>query len=340
MNREENLEFLRKKALKEYKMAHKTAVTCSLILFVYLFGVNIENFFNDTFIDSIGRLIGCICASMFIGMLVKVALRNALAFDSIKKFKDAYKQTIVLSVLKDIFNGSVVDFSKKSYDEMANISERFVGRYKGVSFSFKEGVFEFEFNKPFQHILQISERGFRSSIWSTDLAQLKTLRKIKIEDVEFNNKFNIYAQNEEEAFYMLTPNFIQRIKKLSTMKNVWLNFKFEDKYLRITVCNFKNWFEGNLFKPIINENTAKESVMQDIKFITDFVDELLLYNDLFKKERSENNIIDRVFYQIDKERKDKQKENIIQRRIIIYGMLIYGIMELIRRIFLSNINGL
>jgi len=49
MNREENLEFLRKKALKKYKMAHKTAVTCSLILFVYLFGVNIENFFNDTF---------------------------------------------------------------------------------------------------------------------------------------------------------------------------------------------------------------------------------------------------------------------------------------------------
>ena len=335
MNSGQNLEFLRKKASRKFIIALMPAVICYLIFFTKLGGDFLKNCLDDTFIEKIGKSIFCICAPILPGMMVAYALINALAFDSIKRFKDVYRQTIVRSTLIDIFNGRVVRLPRKSYDTMANINDHFVGEYKDVRFKFNEGVFEFEFNKPFQQILQISERGFRNrSIWLTDLTQLKTLKKIKVEDVEFNKKFAIYAQNEEEAFYMLTPNFIQGIKKLRNMKNTRLDFQFEDKYLRITVVNFKNWFEGKLFKRIINESDARESVMQDIKFITDFVDELSLDNDLFKKEISEYDERNRRFRELDKKMKSDTESLILilifslgVPVIIVIGMFIVNLIS-------------
>lgn len=37
---------------------------------------------------------------------------------------------------------------------------------------------------------------------------------IETEDVEINNSFNIYAQTEHEAFYILTPSFMEKLKKI------------------------------------------------------------------------------------------------------------------------------
>jgi len=277
MKQIENLEILRKKAVK--KIIVSIVLGSFLALFVLL-GVIIKDGFDPPILAIIPYLI--------YDIFFTFGLIQSYANNDIKRFKKEYKR-IIVKAIEEMFNN--VKFkvnSPQDYDAIGNVRDSFKGQYKDVRFSFDEGVFEFKFNKPFQQILQISERGFRNrSIWLTDLAQLNTLRKIEIEDAEFNKKFAIYAQNEEEAFYMLTPNFIQGIKKLSNMKNTRLDFQFEDKYLRITVVNFKNWFEGKLFKRIINESSTRESVMQDIEFITDFVDELSLDNDLFKKETSE-----------------------------------------------------
>ena len=39
--------------------------------------------------------------------------------------------------------------------------------------------------------------------------------KVKMEDVDFNRMFKIYAENELDAFYILTPNMMEKIKKLN-----------------------------------------------------------------------------------------------------------------------------
>ena len=58
-------------------------------------------------------------------------------------------------------------------------------------------------------------------------------------------------------------------------------FCFIDNKLYIAVDNYKDSFESNFYKSI-NEIEIEESIIKDIRLITDFVEELDLYNDLFK----------------------------------------------------------
>ena len=102
-----------------------------------------------------------------------------------------------------------------------------------------------------------------------------------MEDNEFNNLFTVFAVSEHEAFYILTPHFMEKIKELTSKLKCGIMLGFVDNKLHIAVNNYKDSFEYNVFRPI-NEKEIEESITKDIKLITDFVDELNLDNDLFK----------------------------------------------------------
>ena len=53
--------------------------------------------------------------------------------------------------------------------------------------------------------------------------------------------------------------------------------------LHVAVNNGEDSFEYNALNPI-NEEEIEQDIIKDIKLITDFVNELNLDNDLFKKE--------------------------------------------------------
>ena len=60
-------------------------------------------------------------------------------------------------------------------------------------------------------------------------------------------------------------------------------FGFLDNKLYVAVDNREDSFEYNVFEPI-DEKEINNNITKDIKLITDFVNELNLDNDLFKKE--------------------------------------------------------
>ena len=106
---------------------------------------------------------------------------------------------------------------------------------------------------------------------------------IETEDVEFNNSFNIYAQNEHEAFYILTPSFMEKLKKIDKkIQSAGIRFLFNNNKLHIGINNSDDAFEFDELEEI-NEQEIETNMENDIRLIMDLIDELDLTNDLFKK---------------------------------------------------------
>lgn len=253
---------------------------------------------------------------IFFGLFVGIALTIILVQVPQNKFRTAFKEYFVLNYLKTIFTDLIykpeygLDESIIENTNMVDMGDRYSsedymsGKYKGInvvqadvhieeidnddegssSFTlFKGRWMIFEFNKTFKSNLQIYQKGIRSYNLNNSLSK-KYYNKVSLEDQEFNNIFTVYAQNEHEAFYILTPHFMERMKNISSIVRGSLLFCFIDNKLHVGLYDNNDSFEWNIFKKL-DESNLKNTIISDIKAITDFVDELNLDNTLFKEEK-------------------------------------------------------
>ena len=140
----------------------------------------------------------------------------------------------------------------------------------------------FDFNKPFKANMQVKSKWFDNSKiinWGKDIK----FKRVKLEDEEFNKYFTVYAQDEEEAFYILTPHFMDKIKKVSNNVSGELLLCFINNKLHIGLDSNDDSFEPSLLSNSTEEQ-INNNILADIKVITNFIDQLNLDNDLFKKE--------------------------------------------------------
>lgn len=139
----------------------------------------------------------------------------------------------------------------------------------------------FDFNKSFKANVQVCQKGFGNS----KVNNYKTMKykKVSMEDQIFNKNFRIYAQDEHDAFYILTPSLMEKIKNLESSISGKLLFCFIDNKLHVGIQNNKDSFEHSIFTKI-DEEKVKNEISKDIKMITAFVDELNLDNNLFRRE--------------------------------------------------------
>lgn len=237
-----------------------------------------------------------------------------------KEFIRAFKNTFVLKSLQSVFTDLVYE-PEKGLDEsvirntqMMNMGDRYSsndfvsGKYKNINVVqadvhieeehestdsnghttrtwvtiFRGKWMIFDFNKTFKANIQVSQKNFGNSRIKNWGQKIK-YKKVMMEDQAFNNGFKTFAQDEHDAFYILTPALMERIKKLSSSIQGKLLFCFIDNKLHIGLQNGKDSFEHSIFSEINEEKVTKE-IAQDIKIITNFVDELNLDNTLFRRE--------------------------------------------------------
>ena len=254
--------------------------------------------------------------AMLIYLFTVIYIKSKANGKNIYRFNKEFKNVFVLKSLNNIFTDITYypekGFSKNSIKSigMLDTGDRFdsndyiSGKYKNISFEQsdieiaekyieeaadgeQEEVWEttfmgrlmiFDFNKPFKANIQVASYRFEAE----SLPWSKKFSRVVMEDVEFNKMFNVLAESEHEAFYVLTPHFMEKLKELTKKLNCGIMFCFVDNKLHIAVDNYKDSFEYNVFKPIDEIKIAKE-ITNDIKLITDFIDELNLDNELFKK---------------------------------------------------------
>lgn len=294
----EEIETLRKKAKNQFLIGIVISIIIGLILFILV---------SSLPLIGIGVII--------VGIIISVILGSITS----NKFSLAFKNTFVLKALNSIFNNLVYE-PEKGLDraiiantQMMNMGDRYrsndfiSGTYKNINFVqadvhieeehyttdsngnttvtwitlFKGRWMVFDFNKVFKANIQVCQKGFSNATVNNFFAKVK-YKKVNMEDQDFNNKFRVYAQDEHDAFYILTPSLMEKIKIVTTKSKAKLLFCFIDDKLHIGINNYKDSFEPSLFKKIDEEEILK-IISDDIQVITNFVDELNLDNDLFKK---------------------------------------------------------
>lgn len=254
--------------------------------------------------------------AMLIYLFTVIYIKSKANGKNIYRFNKEFKNVFVLKSLNNIFTDITYypekGFSKNSIKSigMLDTGDRFdsndyiSGKYKNISFEqsdieiaekyieedangnkeeewetiFMGRLMIFDFNKPFKANIQVASYRFDAA----SLPWSKKFSRVVMEDVEFNKMFNVLAESEHEAFYVLTPHFMEKLKELTKKLNCGIMFCFVDNKLHIAVDNYKDSFEYNVFKPI-DEIKIEKEITNDIKLITDFIDELNLDNELFKK---------------------------------------------------------
>ena len=307
----EELKILQLKIIKKNKLCNLIATIFILIILYVSVIIFLSNNIELQFI------IMSIFFELVISIIIISIIKSVVNGKDIQLFDKNFKNIFVLKSLKNNFDNIVYNpnngFDERFVDEVGMLdtgdryhSNDFIsGVYKGIKFEqadvhieekheekdedgktrtvwetlFRGRLMVFDFNKSFKENIQVTSKYFDAE----SLPWGKKFTRVKMEDVEFNKNFCVYAQSEHEAFYILTPHFMEKLKEVTNKLNCGVMFCFVDNRLHIAIDNNEDSFEYNVFK-VINEQEIEADIIKDIKVITDFVNELSLDNNLFRKE--------------------------------------------------------
>ena len=244
-----------------------------------------------------------------------IIISQLFTVGEVKKYEKNYKHLIILEIFKKVFT-NVNFFPDKglNYDVFKTVdvikqpdrystNDYMYATYNNIPFETADVHFEekhtdskgrthystifqgqwyiFDFNKSFVSDVQIIDSRFgyssRNSFFNNNF------NKIQLEDIEFNDMFNTYAKNDLDAFYLLTPHTLEKLKALKYSNKGHLIFCFNNNKLHIGVNNRRNSFEPNLYKQI-NVDEIEKQTLQEIYDIISFINYLDLDNTLFRKE--------------------------------------------------------
>lgn len=134
----------------------------------------------------------------------------------------------------------------------------------------------FTFNKNVSTFIVIKEKEFLNNSRPGGIfSNAPKTSKVLFEDIEFNEKFVVYAQNEHDAFYVLSPQFIEKIKKLESEHDGRLIIGIIDNKIHILLDNRQNILEPSIiddiseadYVKIENEMKTVIEVMKSLDFI-------------------------------------------------------------------------
>jgi len=251
---------------------------------------------------SIGMIAFFIIALPFLGGAIYASINHK----KIKDISNRFKKVYVTEEMKKVFPASTYiynhGFSEEEvmksgllYNRDRYKSEDMIsGNFEGVNFRssdveqkevrrsgkhttvvtvFQGRFYEFDFPKQFKaNLLLLQPFNFRP---------FSNLKKIKMESINFNSELKVYAENEHEAFYILTPNFMEKLLFLDNKYLDKISFSFLDNKLSMAIDSRKDYFDIKPFRTV-NKSIVSE-YREELNDIKEFIKVLQLNQTLFKK---------------------------------------------------------
>lgn len=280
--------------------------TCLLGLTIFIIEIIILGPFNN-FIEILSTPI--VIASAIPCIFYNIIFRLIFIDKDIAFFEVKLKRTFLFKVLKEHFDNVVYSYSgfKRDYIkdfDIIDTGDRFTsndyvsGKYKNINFQqadvkierrvndsdgdswqelFYGKIMIFDFNKDFKDNLIVYNHKFNA------YKNNCIFSKIETDDIPFNYYFSVRCENEHEAFYILTPHFMQKLKSINKKLDYGLLFAFSSSKLIVAINNRVDSFEHKVSVKI-DEKKIEKDIFKDLKLIMDLVDDLNLDNDLFRKE--------------------------------------------------------
>lgn len=149
---------------------------------------------------------------------------------------------------------------------------------------FKGLFFIGDFNKNFQGRTFIysennPQLGFFSKLFNSFAWNLE---KVKLESIEFENRFIVYSSDQVEARYILTPSFMERLVKLQELMGDRTSYSFVDTNIYVAVPISDELFEPSIFSE--NDYNRLDDYYNTVQIVFDIIDELNLNLRIWNKE--------------------------------------------------------
>ena len=143
----------------------------------------------------------------------------------------------------------------------------------------------FESNKYFQADLQILQKGFGYAQKRTGIFTRKTDRRhaIETEDMAFNKEFKCFCQNDQEAFYLLTPILMQGLMKLAAESDGKIMVGFVNNVIHVAIKSNKDSLEPPVFRRISDKDILE--IQREIHAVTSFVEGMRIDNKIFMQTK-------------------------------------------------------
>lgn len=264
-----------------------------------------------------GLMPSSLIISLFIGLGVGFLLYFITGCNRLtKQYKERFKSIFVEEPFRAVFDGVVyhkdrgLDKEVIKTTDMMMLGNRYhtndyvMGHYKNVQFERADVLIQqhtsngksshtttyfhgrwliFEFNKKFNFDLQIISKGFyysqKNSTFFTNREERR--HKIETEDVNFNENFKVYAQDDHEAYYILTPVFMDVLKNMSAEMDGSFMLGFVDNLLHVAINTKRDAMEPSYFSSIDVYKVNKD-VQREIDSIRNIIDGLDLDRAIYK----------------------------------------------------------
>ncbi len=152
-------------------------------------------------------------------------------------------------------------------DKDGNIETYYVTVFKGR-------YLIFEFPKKFEFKMTVSYGGHGASHINPKTG--RGLSRIETESPDFNKRFLVYAEDGFEAFYILSPDVMDRLERLGEKYKNALSLYFSDNKLYVGLNDNNDSFEPPHPSKPLNEKEEEQKVIKDMELITELVDNLKL----------------------------------------------------------------
>jgi hypothetical protein len=224
--------------------------------------------------------------------------------------------SVTLPVLREVFDvkayhpdrslrRETIEESKLHAVDQLSGSDYTEGSYRGVNFLFsdvclireetysddgkrkKRDVTDFkgqwlvcDFGKELSATVTLRER--RDSSQILQYRNSKT-SDIETENVEFNTKYQIRADDAHAAFYLLTPHFMEQLMALDELAHTQTLLSFRTGKVHIALNNWSDSFTVDSVKSGRMDEVRKK-FRSDLRYLTGIMDALLENDKLLKKE--------------------------------------------------------
>ena len=160
----------------------------------------------------------------------------------------------------------IVEFELMDYSRHYNSSTS-SGSGNKLMKTFQGILFKTTMDKPFKSKVIVRQRG-------AAYCYVQKMQKVTLESTEFNNIYEVYAEDQVEARYFLTTSMMDRLINIYKCgQNINLSVVNND--IAVVKQTKKDMFEPDIEKPLNDINSYYEVMMQT-KSILDFITDLKL----------------------------------------------------------------
>ena len=106
---------------------------------------------------------------------------------------------------------------------------------------------------------------------------------MKLEDPEFEKKFVVYASDQIEARYILTPALMERLREFAEKTKHEVHISFVLSCVFIAISLKENLFEPRIYRTLLDYSTI-EKYYDDLMMAIGIVEELNLNRRIWTKQ--------------------------------------------------------